>query len=153
MATIEQIEILMSEVGPVLDPLEVAALPEQKSWAVAMEEDLAVLVQFDEQKNSLFLTGDVGAPPAGDRTALYEILLQMNHHWESTGGLRMAIDGPGGEVTQVFEIPADGLDAGRLAGILSAFAVAAKAWRGIVERPASAQGSMLDMQANLGIRV
>ena len=153
MATLEQIEILMSGVGPVLDPLAIDASAEPRCWGIAMAEDLVVLVQFDEQKNSLVLSGDLGAPPAGDRTALYEVLLQMNYHWETTGGVRMAIDGPGGEVTQLFEMPADGLDPSRLARILSSFADAAKAWRGIVERPSSAQSSTMDTHANLGVRV
>ena len=91
MATMEQIEILMSDVGPVLDPLAIDAMPEAKCWGIAMEEDLSVLVEFDEQKNCLVLACELGAPPPGDRTALYELLLQMNYHWGATGGTRMAI--------------------------------------------------------------
>lgn len=153
MATLEQIEMLMSEVGPVLDPLTIDAIADLKSWAIAMEEDLAVFVQFNEEKNCLFVASELGAPPAGDRTALYELLLLLNFHWNTTGGSRMAINGPGGEVVQVFEIAADGLDATRLARVLSSFAVAARAWREIVQRPASAHGATLDTQAHIGIRV
>lgn len=153
MATLEQIEILMSEMGPVLDPLSIDAVAEHKSWAVTMEEDLTVLVQFDEQKNCLVLASEVGAPPPGDRTALYELLLQLNYQWETTGGNRMAIDGPGGNVVQVFEIGADDLDATRLSRVVASFTEAAKAWQEIVQRPAEAQNSTLDMRADLGIRV
>lgn len=42
MATKEQIGALISAVAPVLDPLEVVAFPEENSWAIAMEDDLAV---------------------------------------------------------------------------------------------------------------
>lgn len=153
MATMEQIEILMSEIGPVLDPFEIDAIAEHKSWAIFMEQDLAVLVQFDEQKNCLVLASELGAPPPGDRTALYELLLQLNYHWQTTGGNRMAIDGPGGNVTQVFEMGADGLDATRLSRVVASFTEAAKAWREIVQRPAVAQNSTLAMRADLGVRV
>lgn len=142
--TIDQVTILMSELGPILNPPAVYASDEEKSWGIALEEDLTVLVQFDEQKASLVLACELGAPPEGDRLALYEILLQVNYHWETTGGNRMAINRPGGEVVQVFEVPAEGLDAIRLSEIVNSFAEAAKAWRLIVLNPASAQESMPD---------
>ena len=153
MATFEQIEILMTEVGPVLDPLSIDAIAEENSWVISLREDLGMLVQFDEPKNCLVLATEVGSPPAGDRTALYEILLQVNYHWETTGGNRMAISGPSGEGVQVFEIGADGLDATRLSGIIASFADAALAWREIVQRKEPAQRNSLDGYANIGIRV
>ena len=152
MATMEQIEILMSDVGPVLDPLAIDAMPEAKCWGIAMEEDLSVLVEFDEQKNCLVLACELGAPPPGDRTALYELLLQLNYHWGATGGNRMAINGPGGEVVQVYEMGADGLHATRLSAVLRTFSEVSKAWRQVVQRPSSAQISTLDAHA-LGLRI
>ena len=65
MAVMEQIETLMSDVGPVLDPLAIDAMPEAKCWGIAMEEDLSVLVEFDEQKNCLVLSSELGAPAPG----------------------------------------------------------------------------------------
>ncbi len=136
-----QVTALISQIGPILNPLAIEASEELRSWAIAMPDDLAVVVQFDEDKNCLVLASELGAPPAGDRTALYEILLQINFHWDTTGGTRMAINGPGGEVVQVYEIGADGLDATRLSAILASFADGAKAWRELIQRPAAAPGS------------
>jgi hypothetical protein len=149
----EQIEILMSEVGPVLAPLAIDAIVAEQSWGISMEDNLTVIVQFDENKNCLVLTSELGLPPAGDRTALYELLLQVNYHWDTTGGNRMALNGPDGEVVQMFEISTDGLDAIRLSAILYSFADASKAWREIIQRPAAALESTLGFHSNLGTQV
>lgn len=131
--TFDQVSILISQMGPILDPIAIDEIREEKTWGIALKEDLAVLVQFDEQRNCLVLASELGAPPAGDRTALYEILLQTNFHWDTTGGTRMALNGPGGEVVQVFEIATDGLDASQLSAIVSSFADGARAWREFVQ--------------------
>jgi hypothetical protein len=153
MATFERVSLLMSEVGPVLAPMAIDEWSEEKAWGVVLEDDLNVLVQFDEDKNCLVLSCELGTPPPGDRHALYELLLQLNYHWTTTGGNRMALDGPGGGVVQVYEIGAEQLDATGLSSVLSSFAGTARAWKKIVERPASTQSSTLDLRADLGMRV
>jgi hypothetical protein len=152
MAVMEQIETLMSDVGPVLDPLAIDAMPEAKCWGIAMEEDLSVLVEFDEQKNCLVLSSELGAPAPGDRTALYELLLQLNYHWNATGGNRMAVNGPGGDIVQMYELGADNLDATQLSAVLKTFSEVAKAWRQVVQQPSSAQTSTLDAH-HIGLRI
>ena len=82
MARLEQIEGLMEQLGPVLDPLNVTAFPGEKAWGVQVDEDTAVLVDFDEEQGKLVLSCEIGAPPAGDRSKLYELLLRHNFHWE-----------------------------------------------------------------------
>lgn len=153
MATIEQIEILMAQVGPLLDPLAIDAFVEDRVWGIALEEDQLVFVKFNEKKNCLVFSIDLGQPPAGDRSLLYEILLQINFHWDATGGVRMGVNAPDGEVVQAFEIGADELDAARLSETLSSFAEVAVAWREVVRNPASVQTQIPDLPANLAVRV
>jgi hypothetical protein len=138
----------MAGVGPVLDPLSIDAVPDEKAWGVAFEDELVVLIQFDERKNCLVLTSELGAPPPGDRMALYEMLLQINYHWDTTGGNLMGINGPEGDVVQMFEIGADGLDVTRFSGILSSFADTAKGWRDLVRRPAAAKTNSRDLNVH-----
>lgn len=151
--TFEQVTILMAQLGPVLNPPAIYASDEEKSWGIALEEDLTVFLQYDEQKGCLVLACELGAPPEGDRMALYEILLEMNYHWDTTGGNRMAINRAGGEVVQVYEIPAEGLDAIRLSEVVTSFAEAAKAWRLIIQNPVSAEASSGGQPAAPGLRV
>jgi hypothetical protein len=149
--TNEQIATLMADVGPVLEPLAIHASDEDAGWAILMDEDLIVAVDIDEQKRSLVLSSELGEPPSGDRSALYETLLQMNYHWNVTGGTRMGIDGPAGKVVQVFETPADALNAVNLSEIISAFADTARTWREIVQR--SSQTATPERGGYPGIKV
>src|SRR6516165_9103497 len=48
-------EGLMEQLGPVLDPLNVTAFPSEKAWGVQVDEDTAVLVDFDEEQGKLVL--------------------------------------------------------------------------------------------------
>ena len=64
MARLEQIEGLMEQLGPVLDPLNVTAFPSEKAWGVQVDEDTAVLVDFDEEQEKRAET-ELGAILAG----------------------------------------------------------------------------------------
>jgi len=149
----DQVSSLISQLGPVLNPPAIYASEEEKSWGVALAEDLTVLVEYDESKDSLVLAAELGTPPDGDRTALYELLLRMNYHWDTTGGIRMALDGPAGQVVQVYELATEGLEATRLGATVTAFAETAVAWREIIQRSGSAPDAMPeDPPANFGLR-
>jgi hypothetical protein len=131
--TIDQVTALLNQLGPVLNPLAIDASEEHQSWGIALEDDVNVLVQFDARKDCLVLASEVGAPPAGDRTALYELLLEVNYQWDTTGGLRLSLNGSGGEVFLAYEVPVADLDASRLSTIVISFADTAKAWREIIQ--------------------
>lgn len=151
---LDQVNALFAQLGPVLNPLAIEANEETKAWGIALEEDLMVLAQFDEEKGCLVLSTELGAPAPGDRTALYELLLRANYHWDATGGVRLAINGPDGEVFQVVEIPVDGSDATRLSAIVTSYAESAKAWREIVQGLASGSAPPPEeLPANLGLRI
>lgn len=153
MASFEQIELLMQGLGPVLEPLAIDFAEEGRIWGIEMEEDLAVIVQFDEQKNCLVLSCELGSPPEGDRTALYEMLMQLNYHWDVTGGTRMAIDCPRGNIVQLFETGADGLDIQKLSTLVAAFSSTAEIWRRIIQSPPSSQSTLQDFGSGSDLRV
>ena len=136
--TIDQVNALLNQLGPVLDPLAIEASEAHQSWGIALEDDVNVLVQFDAQKGCLLLSCELGAPSDGDRTGLYELLLQTNYHWDATGGLRLALNAPGGEVVLAYELPVADLDVPRLSATVTSFAAAAKAWRKIIQSSPSA---------------
>ena len=153
MANFEQLMLLMSQVAPVLDPLMIDVSASANCCLVVMEADLGILIQLDERRNRLFLSSELGAPPPCDLKRFYETLLVVNYHWEKTGGWRMALNGPGGEVVLVSETAADGQDATQFCATLTAFAATAKAHRKIVQNPAAAQEAGAAPDSFFGVRV
>lgn len=153
MANFEQFILLMSEVAPILDPLMIDVSAGPKCCLVVMEADLGVLIQLDEKRNRLFLSTELGAPPPCDLKQFYETLLYVNYHWEKTGGARLALNRPGGDVVLVSETAADGQEATQFCAILTSFAATAKASRKIVQNPAAAQDAGAAPDFVPGIRI
>lgn len=132
MTTAETIESLMAEMGPVLDPLLIESFSDPACWGVLLDEETPVLVDLDEQAGMLMLSIEVVVPTEMGRPRLYEQLLLHNHRWEQQGGLRMALDQPGGNVVLMQDLAIEGLDVTRLCSALTAFAASAKALREVM---------------------
>lgn len=133
MLYLEQFEALMTELGPVLDPLGLSYFPGDNTWSVQLDEETGVLVEFLAEQGKFVLHCELGTPPAGDRFTLYELLLRYNYHWNDTGGGRMALDENGGNVVFLFESSAHDMDVTQLTTILRNFHDAALAWRIVVQ--------------------
>jgi len=133
MANMEQMHDLMIEIGPLMELAEVVEFDNGAAWSLAIDDDVAVLAEYDPEQGRLHLTGEVGAPPAERRTATYETLLLFNGHWQETGGVRMALDEPGGLVLQVVDITADGLNAAALQMIVGNFVEKLLVWRTVID--------------------
>lgn len=143
MSAASQVEILMKEIGPLLDPLCIDAFPEQQCWGLQLDEDTSLLVDLDETARKLVVSHEVGTPPEGDRFRLYELMLIHNHQWDKTGGRRMAVDVPGGSVVLLQDLALEDLDVARLCDAIESFAAAARSWRQIIAtlRPGGAPPS------------
>ena len=131
----------MSEIGPLLELGAIIESDEGDGWVLAIDEDDGVLVELDEAEGRIFLSADAGLPDDQIRPGLYETLLVYNAQWDATGGIRMALDEPGGGVVQMLELRAAELDAAKLSQVFVAFLETLSAWRAIVSgRPGAAPG-------------
>lgn len=135
MSAAPKIDLLMNELGPVLDPLAIRSHPDHQGWSLLLDEETLLLVDLDDEARKLVLSHDVGEPPDGDRFALYELMLVHNHQWDRTGGRRMAVDLPGGSVVMLQDIAIQDLDVPTLCGLITSFAEAARVWRRVVAKP------------------
>jgi hypothetical protein len=66
------------------------------------------------------------------------MLLVYNAAWRETGGGRLALDEPGGEVMLIFDLAATGLDVSALQAVLANVQEVAALWRRLIARGASA---------------
>ena len=131
----------MSEIGPLLELGAVIESDDGDGWVLVIDEDDGVLVELDEAEGRIFLSAEAGLPDDDARARLYETLLAYNAQWYASGGVRMALDEPGGVVVQMLELPAAELDAARLSQVFTAFLKVLSGWRAIVSgRPSAAPG-------------
>ena len=129
---------VMTEIGPLLELGAVIESDDGDGWILVVDEDNSVLVELDETEERILLSADAGLPDDDARPRLYEMLLAYNRQWHATGGIRMALEEPGGEVVQMLELPVAGLGVTRLAQVFVAFLEVLAGWRTIVARQAGA---------------
>jgi Tir chaperone protein (CesT) family len=139
----ERVHDLMTEVGALMDLPQVTELPpEHDYWRVVAADETGIDVDLDRATGRIVLSTALGQPRAQGREALYDMLLAYNGAWRETGGARIGLDEPGGEVVLLFDLAAEGLDAGSLGAVLANLQEVAALWRRLVARggPAAAAG-------------
>ena len=136
MASKQHVHTLMTEIGPLLELLEVTEFDDENVWTLVVDEDDVLFVDYEPETDRLVLSAEVAHPPGDtDLKGLYATLLTYNNQWQETGGTRMALDATDGNVVQIFELPAAGLDLHDLQIVVTNFVDLLKTWRGIVDPP------------------
>jgi hypothetical protein len=67
MTEAAQIHALMTENGPRLELAEVTASEEHGQWTLVVDEATVLFADWDEERQCVWLSAEVGAPAAGDQ--------------------------------------------------------------------------------------
>jgi hypothetical protein len=144
------VQALMQAIGPQLALLEVTEFAALNTWSLVVDEATVLFADYDEGREVLVLSAEAGRPAETDRLQLYDLLLRYNIRWAETGGVRMALDGEAGSVTQLFELAVNGLDLPRLQTVVARFLDTLRAWREIVgQAPAAAETPFATMPCGM----
>ncbi|MEM6654821.1 MAG: CesT family type III secretion system chaperone [Planctomycetota bacterium] len=139
--TIEQLQQVMAEIGPLTDEVLSVVQIGDREWDIALEDDVAILASYDELGEKVTFDVDVGPLPEGDPAPIFEMLLTFNSCWRETGGLRTAIDEPGGDVSLVLDYFAEQLDVTRVSAVILALLEKRSQWREAIEAVAASGDS------------
>jgi hypothetical protein len=150
MATnLERMQIMMEEIGPAMSEIEAVIQSEEKNWAVQFEDQSIVMLEWAESPDRVVLTAMLGVPSEAMQLSVYETLLCYNLLWKDTGGVKMALSGPGGELVLLYELFASNLNRNELQTVLINFVSISQVWSVYVtgegEQPASNLPSPTDM--------
>jgi hypothetical protein len=130
MSTLRQVQLAMNSVGPLADLLVVDEYEAEGLWHIAIDETIELFAELAEPRGALVLSIPLGAPK--DPVALYELALSYAALWRETDGSRLALDAPGGGLSLIGEIGAQGLTPQSLAAAISAAGERARAWKRII---------------------
>jgi hypothetical protein len=150
MATnLERMQIMMEEIGPAMSEIEAVIQSEEKNWAIQFEDQSIVMLEWAENPDRVVLTAMLGVPSETMQLSVYETLLCYNLLWKDTGGVKMALSGPGGELVLLYELFASNLNRNELQTVLINFVSISQVWSVYVtgegEQPASNLPSPTDM--------
>jgi hypothetical protein len=150
MATnLERMQIMMEEIGPIMSEIEAVIQSEEKNWAIQFDDQSIVMLEWIENPDRLVLTAMLGTPTDSMQLSVYETLLCYNLLWKDTGGVKMALSGPGGELVLLYELFSSNLALNELQTVLTNFVSIAQVWSvyvtGESDQAAPALPSSLDM--------
>lgn len=105
MKTPDDINMLLAEVGPLDETILAVVRGADDRWAIRFDQT-DVEAEYDEPTGRLMLSTDLGAPPPLRAAKVYEAVLTYGSLWRDTGGVRIALSRPGGELLQMAELAA-----------------------------------------------
>ena len=124
-------EEVLIELAASLEDADVRGL-EPGTWLVALDEDLAIVIELDADRGVLVLSTDLGHPSPIHQSTVHTLLLQASAAWRDLGGVHMALDPEDQAVLQFAELPLAGLEPGAAAARLLHFADMARHGRGVI---------------------
>ncbi len=150
MATnLERMQIMMEEIGPSMSEIEAVIQSEEKNWAIQFEDQSIVMLEWTDSPDRVVLSAMLGTASESMQLSVYETLLCYNLLWKDTGGVKMALSGPGGELVLLYELFASNLSLNELQTVLANFVSIAQVWSvyvtGESDQVAPALPSSLDM--------
>lgn len=150
MATnLQRMQIMMEEIGPVMPSIEAVIQSEEKNWAIQFDDQSIVMLEWAEKPDRVVLTAMLGTPSESMQLSVYETLLCYNLLWKDTGGVKMALSGPGGELILLYELFSTDLTLNELQTVLSNFVSIAQVWSvyvtGESEQPVGSVPGSVDM--------
>lgn len=136
MRTYDEISEMLFEIAPKLELAHVTSLEEMDSWSLGMgdETDDALTIDYDATSRKLFLSAEIGAVPEEQAHRFFEFFLQYNLLWAETGGVRMALEKPGGALIQIADLPLADLNADELGRAVDYLFVTARQLRALIAR-------------------
>jgi len=131
--TSEEFGQLAAAIGPLDETIDSVIEVSPTEFSVIFSEaEIEVDLDHDEAGGKIVASAEIGTPSPERALAIYEFLLTYAAAWRETGGLGVALTGPGGTLLLTAIIATAGLDARPLATIVTNMARRAVILHGII---------------------
>ncbi len=127
-SSLERFQIMMEEIGPSMPEIEAVIQSEESNWAIQFENQTITTLEWSEKPDRVVLSSAMGIPSKSMQLTVYETLLCYNLLWKETGGVKMGLAGPDGELMLLYEMYMDNLTLQDLQTILVNFINISSAW-------------------------
>ena len=126
--SLQRVQIMMEEVGPAMPAIEAVIQSEEKNWAIQFEDQSITTLEWADKPDRIVLSAMLGIPSESMQLSVYETLLCYNLLWKDTGGVKMALAGPSGELMLLYELFVAELNLSELQIVLANFTSIAQVW-------------------------
>lgn len=95
-STVEVIQNLIQELGPMTTDIDAVIQTEEPSWAIQFADETIVIIEAAEEPARMVFSSELGSPDDTLQLPIYETLLCYNLLWRETGGVKIGLAGPKG---------------------------------------------------------
>jgi hypothetical protein len=127
-STIEKIQNLIQELGPVSPDIDAVVQTEEPSWAIQYSDETIVIIEASDEPSRIILSSELGSPNDSLQLPVYETLLCYNLLWRETGGVKIGLGGPKGALILSCELCLDNLSLMDLQEGLNNFTSIVRTW-------------------------
>ena len=152
MLSADELNRVLAEVGPLDDAILEVVGTDPDTWLVRFET-VDVELEYDGPGGRLVFTVAIGTPSEANRLRIYEALLLYNVIWRDTGGLRMALSGPGAGALQIADLADADIDPRRIVLVAVNMAERALLWRGMMTAETAETSIPFEMQSTGYLRI
>ncbi|MCO7222958.1 type III secretion system chaperone [Pleionea sp. CnH1-48] len=130
MNRVEQIDLILTELGPAIDASYIVK-HDESNWSIVSSDNLIIDIFYAPEQHKLTLQCDLDkALPQSPE--LYKMLLTYNCLWQETGGLRVALNSDN-SLVQIFDLFIEELSLPDLITITQNFLERANVWKEVIE--------------------
>ncbi len=140
MATIEQVQLLLADLGGLVG-ISSLALNEKGQCTLVVDERIEIGLSFNDGDDTMVMASVVGQMPPEPATDRYAMLLDANFFWRGTGGATLGVERDSGTIVLVEPVALSGLQIGRLEARLGGFVKAAREWTDRLAAPSAEPGA------------
>ncbi len=130
---LQKFQIMMEEVGPEVSDIETVIQNEDRDWAIQFEDQTIVTLEWADNPDKVVLSTILGKPTQKNQLSVYETLLCYNLLWRDTGGVKMALGGPEGEILLIYEMYMQETNLNEFKTVLLNFLNIAKVWEVFIQ--------------------
>lgn len=127
-STIEKIQTLIQELGPITPDIDAVVQTEEPSWAIQYSDETIVIIEAAEEPARIVLSSELGSPNDSIQLPVYETLLCYNLLWRETGGVKIGLAGPKGALILSCELCLEGLSLMDLQEGMTNFIMIVRTW-------------------------
>ncbi|MEM6678862.1 MAG: type III secretion system chaperone [Pseudomonadota bacterium] len=129
---LEELNDALAEIGPKIHPVMITDFEEELVTVLTFDVDVEILLERDENRELLVFVGTLGQTPVRAEKEMMRILMQMNNLWGALGGLRFALEEPGGDFVMLWDLPYPSLTTENLQNAIESFIDRIRFWRQVV---------------------
>jgi Tir chaperone protein (CesT) family len=127
---------LLDGLGEVWPELAAIDRVGEDTWLMALEDGTAMVAEWVDGPPRLVLSTPIGSPELDRRFVVYEAVLGLNALWRDTGGIRVALSEPDGEMIVMLDLLSGDVTAQELQQKLADWCAQTRAWRDYLAVPA-----------------